>query len=330
MILDLDRFIREERRYWAELEDRLDAIEKDSVQSMGIAELKRFHYLYQRASADLAKIVTFSAERELRGYLESIVGRAFSEIHETRQKPHRLAPIHWFFNTFPATFRRHHRAFWISLMITMLGFAFGGGAISFDPGAKDALMPFPHLRMDPSERVQREQSAEKDRLQGRKATFSSYLMTHNTRVSMLALGLGMTWGIGTILLLFTNGVLLGAVALDYIMAGETRFLLGWLLPHGSIEIPAILLAGQAGLVLAYAVIGWGKPVSLSARLRAVSGDLVTLIIGIAIMLVYAGIVEAFLSQYHEPVIGHDYKIAFGIMELVLLALFLARSGKSPA
>ena len=32
---------------------------------------------------------------------------------------------------------------------------------------------------------------------------------------------------------------------DYILAGESVFLLGWLLPHGAIEIPAILLAGQA-------------------------------------------------------------------------------------
>ena len=36
-----------------------------------------------------------------------------------------------------------------------------------------------------------------------------------------------------------NGVILGAVMVDYIHAGETLFLTGWLLPHGAIEIPAI-------------------------------------------------------------------------------------------
>ena len=45
--------------------------------------------------------------------------------------------------------------------------------------------------------------------------------------------------------------ILGAVAVDYVADGQTRFLLGWLLPHGAIEIPAILIAGQAGLVLAF-------------------------------------------------------------------------------
>ena len=42
----------------------------------------------------------------------------------------------------------------------------------------------------------------------------------------------MTWGVGTIIMLFYNGVILGAVAVDYIRAGQTKFLLGWLMPHG--------------------------------------------------------------------------------------------------
>jgi uncharacterized membrane protein SpoIIM required for sporulation len=137
----------------------------------------------------------------------------------------------------------------------------------------------------------------------------------------------MTWGIGTIIMLFYNGVILGAVSLDYILDGQTKFLLGWLMPHGVIEIPAILIAGQAGLILARALIGWGNRVSLKSRLRQISGDLVTLIFGIALMLVWAGFVEAFLSQYHEPVIPYLLKIGFGLVELILLILFLTRSGK---
>jgi uncharacterized membrane protein SpoIIM required for sporulation len=151
-------------------------------------------------------------------------------------------------------------------------------------------------------------------------------MTHNTRVSILTLALGMTWGIGTSLMLFSNGLMLGAVAVDYIGAGQTKFLLGWLLPHGVIEIPAILIAGQAGLMLAMALIGWGTRTRLRARLRAISRDLVTLIFGVAVLLVWAGFVEAFLSQYHEPVIPYSAKIAFGLVELILLCLFLAKSG----
>ena len=87
---------------------------------------------------------------------------------------------------------------------------------------------------------------------------------------------------------------------------------------------------QAGFVLAGALIGWGNRVSLKARFREISGDLVTLIFGVAIMLVWAGIVEAFLSQYHEPVISYGLKIGFGTVEFLLLILFLGKSGTTKA
>jgi len=326
MIIDLQRFVAVERSFWSELESLLDRMEADPGFSMNLERVRRFHYLYQRASADLGKIMTFAAKPEIRRYLESLVARAYGEIHEGREKPHRFAPWLWFSQTSPQTFGRRAKAFALSLAITLGGCAFGSLALMRDPEAKQVIMPFLHLKGDSVERVAQEERASADRLTGQKGTFSATLMTHNTKVSIFALGLGMTWGIGTIILLFYNGVILGAVAVDYMMAGQTRFLMGWLPPHGSIEIPAILIAGQAGLLLAGALIGWGDRASLRMRLRAVTPDLVTLIFGVGILLVWAGLVESFLSQYHEPVLPYSIKIAFGLVELILLALFLAQSG----
>jgi uncharacterized membrane protein SpoIIM required for sporulation len=209
----------------------------------------------------------------------------------------------------------------------MLGCLLGGFLIAVDPDSKQILMPFGHLLGDPSERVAQEEKSGNDRLANARTAFSSQLMTHNTQVSIFTLALGITFGIGTAIMLFYNGVILGAVAVDYVLAGESKFLLGWLLPHGSIEIPAILLAGQAGFILAGALIGWQQSLSLRMRLRIISADLVTLICGIALMLVWAGIIESFFSQYHEPVVPYEVKIAFGLVELVLLGFFLSRSGR---
>src|SRR5207244_3863224 len=109
--------------------------------------------------------------------------------------------------------------------------------------------------------------------------------------------------------------------------GQAVFLAGWLLPHGSVEIPAILFGGQAGLVLAGALIGWGSREPRRARLRAVSHDLFAIVAGAACLLVWAGIVEAFISQYHQPVLPYALKISFGICELAVLAGFLALAGR---
>ncbi len=328
MIIDLKKFIAAERPYWDELARMIKRQEDDPYRRMVFEEIKRLHYLYQRASADLAKINTFTAERAMRDYLETLVGRAYAAIHATRHKAVRFSPLQWFWRTFPRTFRRHIKAFVLSTAIMLVGSLFGGAALVIDSEAKAVLMPFEHLQMDPAERVAKEEDAgAKDRLKGAKGTFSAFLMTHNTRVSILVLALGMTWGIGTVLLLFSNGVMLGAVAADYIWSGQSTFLVGWLLPHGAVEIPSILLAGQAGLLLAGALIGRSTSQPVGERLRSVVPDVVTLISGVAVMLIWAGIVEAFFSQYHEPVIPYGVKIAFGVTELALLFAFLHYAGR---
>ena len=327
MIIDLEKFMAAGRPSWTELEKILNRLENDPGARPDLAQLRHFHYLYERASADLAKIMTFSAEPELRRYLENLVGRAYGEIHETRERRRRVQLWPWLSQTLPQTFRRHWRAFQLSVAITLVGCAFGAFALAFDPDARTVILP-PEHQGDPADRVAHEEIEKGDHMSGAKSGFSAFLMTHNIKVSILLLALGMTWGVGSILVLFFNGVQLGAIAFDYVHAGQTEFLLGWLMPHGVIEIPAILIAGQAGLVLAGTLVGWGKRISLAARLREVAGDLMTLIFGVGLLLIWAGFIESFLSQYHEPVIPYAVKIAFGCVELLLLFLYLGRAGAS--
>lgn len=328
MIIDLERFVAAERPYWSELEAMLTELEQNPYQRMPVDRVSRLYYLFQRCSADLSKTSALPGEGELRGYLENLVGRAYAEIHESRSQRARWSPWRWFSREFPQTFRRHLPAFWLSLAVTVAGVLFGVLAINLDPDAKPALMPFPALLQDPGVRVAREESAKTDRLAGEKTTFAAELMTHNTQVCTLTMALGATWGVGSSILLFYNGITLGAVAADYIRAGYARFLGGWLLPHGSVEIPAILLGGQAGFILAAALIGDRRRRSRRERLRAVAGDLVTLMGGIAVFLVWAGIIEGFFSQYHEPVIPYALKMAFGAAQLCAVVLFLAKSGST--
>ncbi|HSR13131.1 MAG TPA: stage II sporulation protein M, partial [Thermodesulfobacteriota bacterium] len=86
MIVDLQRFIAEEKKYWGELEASLDRLDGDALRKMDFDEVRRFHYLYQRTSSGLARVMGLSAEAEIRRYLESLVARAYAEVHEIRGK----------------------------------------------------------------------------------------------------------------------------------------------------------------------------------------------------------------------------------------------------
>ena len=67
--------------------------------------------------------------------------------------------------------------------------------------------------------------------------------------------------------------------------------------------------------------------ALGQRFRTVTPDAVILIFGAALLLVWAGIIEAFVSQHHEPTIPYSLKIIFGTLELAALSFYLWRSGK---
>ncbi|MFP4283209.1 MAG: stage II sporulation protein M [Opitutales bacterium] len=328
MIIDLDKFVRTERPFWEELEAALDRLEVATAKSVpDLAGVNRLVYLFERASADLAKLETYAADPETVRYLQRLVARAYGELHAESRQGVRLRPLSWFFGTFPETVRRHAGLLLVSFVLTLLGGAFGAGAVVYDAQAKGVIMPFPHLLVDPSERVAMEEADGGRQAGASHAVFASQLMTHNTKVSIFAMALGLTFGLGTGVVLFYNGVILGAVVADFVAAGESVFLAGWLLPHGSVEIPCILIAGQAGLVLGRALIGRGTRDPLAARMRAVRGDVATLIGGVAVILVWAGLIESFVSQFHnQPWLPYSLKIAFGTGQLMLLGVFLWKGG----
>ena len=327
MILDLERFLSRERPKWEELESALEPFERDRFHRPQFEESLRLFDLYQQCAASLARLQEAS-QPELSGFLESLLARAYAQIHSVRKRSS-LRFFEWLTQTLPSVFRRQWRAFALAAGLLLLGAVTGAVLLKLDRDAKAVLMPFPHLLNDPNERVKQEEKDRGKQITGHQIAFSASLMAHNIGAAFFSMATGMTFGIGTMLTLFANGVDLGAVSADYIRSGQTKFLLGWLLPHGVFEIPAFLIASQAGLLLASALIGWRTRLSRSQRLRAVAGDVFTLSAGAALMLIWAGLIEAFISQYHEPVLPYSGKIAFGLIELILLAWFFARSGRRP-
>ncbi|MGJ8639117.1 MAG: stage II sporulation protein M [Opitutaceae bacterium] len=328
MILDVEKFIRRRRADWNEFEGMLTQLEAGDRRTFDVENAQRFYYLYECIAADLTKLSAYAVEPHTKQYLESLVARGFGEMHGTvsRRLPFAQAFL-TFLAAFPITVRRHFKALIWVFVIFGGGAIFGAGALGLDPSSKSVLMPFSHLQGDPSDRVAEEEAREGKNMEDGKSTFSTYLMTHNTKVSIMTLALGMTFGIGTSIFLFYNGAILGAVMMDYVLAGETVFLTGWLLPHGSVEIPAILLAGQGGLILGSTLLFAKNRMSLGERLRSIRGDLVVLISGIAVLLVWAGIIESFFSQYHEPVLPYSVKIAFGALQLAGVFAYFMFAGR---
>ena len=53
MIIDLDKFLLQERGYWEELERWLNRLESDHSLRPSLKELQRINYLYERTASAL-------------------------------------------------------------------------------------------------------------------------------------------------------------------------------------------------------------------------------------------------------------------------------------
>lgn len=327
VILDLDKFILRERPYWEELTEILQRQADQPDRRPPLDEATRLHYLYLRVSSDLVKIKTFAGEVEAVRYLERLVARAYGCLHENRSGRTHFHPWQWLTRTFPSTFRRHWLAFVLAFATFWVGAGVGAAVTVYHPESKSQLLPpqFSHLNEKPSQRVAREEKEEFDVFKDRH-TFSAQLIANNTRVTVLVMAAGVLWGVFSYVLLFSNGLLIGVVIADYLMDGQGIFLSAWLLPHGSFELPAIFIGGQAGLVIARAMFGWGTNLRMRERLARIRGEVLTLILGAALMLVWAGIVESFLSQYHAPSF-YPWKIGLGSVQLIALLWYFTLCGR---
>ncbi|HEY7855105.1 MAG TPA: stage II sporulation protein M [Terriglobales bacterium] len=334
MIFDLDRFTSAGKPRWQALSDLLDQLESAEHDRITLAEAEALEDLYHRCAADLNRLQHGAVAGPLHAYLSQLVTRAYAQIYSAGGGawPAHFAPAAWlgqlrlFFGVLPRVFRRNLRLFWLALALTLAGCLLGALAITFDPAATDVLLPAEYLR-NPAQRVQQDLGGAGVHTPNasEETAFSAQLITHNIQVSLFTMALGVTFGVGTGLLLFFNGLLLGAVAARYCQQGFAWFVAGWLLPHGAFEIPSVLIAGQAGFLLARMLLrGSARPELRQQALR----QMLTLFGGLCCLLVWAGLMEAFFSQHHAAGWGYAVQVVVGLAELLLLFGYLGWAGRS--
>ena len=57
MIIDLERFVQQERPVWSELEALLKMLEEEPNHRMPLDKVRHFHGLYERTAADLGQLL---------------------------------------------------------------------------------------------------------------------------------------------------------------------------------------------------------------------------------------------------------------------------------
>ncbi len=308
--MELPEFVELKRPKWSSLEKLLDRAERSGLRVLTLEEASALSKLSRGASSDLLWVRARGANADVSEYLNDLVGRAYALTYPGKRL--RWSAVKQFMlHTFPETMWREWRMFVASMLLFVAGFGFGWVGMLVDPQAAAYLVPGDHQRLDPVKRAEREAKSE-----GAEATdqaaFASFLFTHNISVAFFAFALGLTVGIGTAILMFTNGVMLGSLAWVYASKGLMGWFWAWILPHGIPEITAIAIAGAAGLILARGIVA-PKGYSREVAVRAEGVTALTLLMGTLALFVLAGCIEGTISQIHPPALSVAFKIGFALV-----------------
>jgi len=289
--LNIDEFIGERKGDWERLETIAAKARRGSSRNLSRDELWDLGRLYTGAVSDLSVLrsspLAADSGSEVIAYLNALVVRVHGIIYK-RSRFKWSSVIAFLRTDFPSTFRRNLLFVAVSAGIFVLFGAIGFLLGLAEPGFIELVVPDNIIRKVEGGKVWF------DSLYTIAPQASSFLMTHNISVTFFVISLGMTFGIGAVYLLALNGLLLGTVAALCHNHGLSMEFWSFVLPHGSLELSAIIIAGGAGLILGHVLVAPG-PYRRMDLLAERGRDVGMLAFGCVPLLVTAGVIEAFFS-----------------------------------
>jgi uncharacterized membrane protein SpoIIM required for sporulation len=318
--VDVDAFVAAHQAEW----DRLDRLLARRRRLSG-EEVDELVTAYQRTATHLSAVRTAGYDPALVARLSTKVARARSAVtgahSPTWTSVGRFAVV-----SFPAMAYRA-RWWWLatatgSLLVALLM----GWWIARTPAVQASLLPPDQARQLVNSEFRNYYS------QYAATSFAAKVWTNNALVAAESLIFGILLGVPTLLVLFSNAANVGAVGGLMFAHGRGVEFFALILPHGLLELSAVFLAAAAGLRLGWRIIDPG-PLPRSQALAVAGRETITLALGLIVVLLVSGVIEAFVTPSPLPTwarigIGACAEAAF-LTYVIVLGRRAAAAGLSP-
>jgi len=311
------RWLEKRKPHWAKLEALLNQSQGSGLKSLSRSDLQELSLLYRQTAADLAAIREDRGSVHYSRYVNQLLVRA----HNTIYSGHRASAkgvLTFFTHTYPQCFRRHLRHVMLALGIFAAAGLVGAVLTYQNPDFKVKILG-PQM----VETIDRHEMWTHSIL-GVKPYESSRIMTNNMTVGFIAFAMGITAGLGTMWMMAFNGLLIGVIGVACHLSGMSLQLWSFVAPHGVLELPAIFIAGGAGLRIAQGLLFPGVLPRRESLARAGS-EAVQLLLGTVPILIIAGIIEAFVSPTGLAI---PLKFSMAAALFVLLNVYLFGVGRA--
>ncbi len=314
--MNIQRWIARREPNWQRLDSLLRRIEKKGLKSLEAKEIGELASLYRSVVADLTRARTQNLGKALVQNLHTLKIRAYKQINKGSRRQEYLGVVKFYRWGLPAIVQQTFPYTALATGLFVLGVLIAWLYIWQDPTFMSQVVP-PRIIA----KVREDGELWTSSIVGIEPLVCSGITINNLKVSLGAVVGGITAGAFTIYIMVFNGLLIGAVAA---LVGQNNLAYpfwAFVFPHGSLELPAILLAGGAGLLISKSLF---FPVK-SRRFDAIklhASHAIQLVFGIVPMLIVAAIIEGFFSS--NPTIPNPIKYLTGLCLFAILVMYFSR------
>ncbi|MEZ5141733.1 MAG: stage II sporulation protein M [Acidimicrobiales bacterium] len=317
--MDIDRYIARNQASWDRLDD-LTGRARRRVGNLTPDELDELVSLYQRVSTQLSYVRTYYRDTALVARLTRSVAAANGVVYGKRARTWR-ALGGFFAATFPGAVYHYRRFVLVAALLFFVPALLLYVWLVNDPTALDAS----GSRAERSYYV--DNLFEQYYSESPSPQFFTEVTTNNIRVTFLVFAAGIVVPIvGPAFLLLANGAPLGIIGSWMATEDSGWRFLGFILPHGMLELSAICIAGGGGLALGWSLVAPGDR-RRGEALREEGRRLVVIFLGLVVMLVAAGFIEGFITGRGLPV---ALRIAIGVAGWLAFVAYFVAQGRAAA
>lgn len=240
---------------------------------------------------DLAYSRTNYPQSKVTRWINGIATGIYQNIYQNKKEKYNRLISFWT-KELPLVLRKHHRILLLTIVFFVLSVAMGAISSAKDDEFVKAILGDDYVAMT-EENISKGDPFGVYRDQD-KFTMFVRIALNNIKVAFKACVFGIVVGIGTILILFYNGIMIGAFEHIFFAKGLglKSVMVIWI--HGTIEIWSIIIAGSAGLIIGASILFPGTFSRLQSFKKGVK-DAVKILLSLIPFFLAAAFLESYVT-----------------------------------
>jgi len=248
--------------------------------------------LFVQLTDDLSYAKTHYPKSDITVYLNNLATKVHQSIYRNKKESKNRFVSFWKYEL-PKIFFEHRKQFLYAFIIFALSVAIGAFSAANEDSFVRLILGDAYINMT----LENIDSGEPMGVYGKMARIDMFfaITFNNIRVSFMVFAAGIVLSIGSGILLFKNGIMLGSFQYFFFTKGLLlqSALTIWI--HGTIEIASIIIAGGAGILVGNSFLFPGTYSRLESLKRGASKGM-KVIVGLIPLFIIAGFLESYVTR----------------------------------